>query len=78
MTQQILEKLESDIWLFYYFNLIGSVVTLWLEIIICLVFLLPQALPTSVKHVGVERTPDPTRTRQVIGAQNLTQDTRPD
>ena len=36
MTQQILEKLESDVWLFYYFNLIGFVVTLWLEIIIYL------------------------------------------
>ena len=28
--------------------------------------------------LGVERTPDLTRTRQVIGAQNLTRDTRPD
>ena len=28
-------------------------------------------------YVGVERTPDLTRTRQVIGAQNLTRDTRP-
>ena len=52
MTQQILEKLESDVWLFYYFKLIGFVVTLWVEIIICLVFSLPQALPTSVKHVA--------------------------
>ena len=52
MTQQILEKLESDVWLFYYFNLIGFVVTLWVEIIICLVFSLPQELPTSVKHVA--------------------------
>ena len=29
-------------------------------------------------EVGVERTPDPTRTRQVIGAQDPTRDTRPD
>ena len=63
MTQQILEKLESDVWLFYYFNLIGFVVTLWLEIIICLSNRSFATASTSYKcktcRGGTNTRPDP-------------------